>query len=61
MAEMKYAKDGNLDEACRQALDQVEKKRYDGEVQENGIRDILKYGISFYKKRCKVLLAGKSS
>lgn len=61
MVEMKYAEDGNLDEACRKALDQIEKKRYDGEVQENGNRDILKYGISFYKKRCKVLLADKSS
>lgn len=51
---MKYAINGNLDQACERALEQIEEKRYDEELQENGIHKILKYGIACYKKRCRV-------
>lgn len=54
LIEVKYAINGNLDQACERALEQIEEKRYDGELQENGIHKILKYGIACYKKRCRV-------
>lgn len=54
LIEMKYAINGNLDQACERALEQIEEKRYDEELQENGIHKILKYGIACYKKRCRV-------
>lgn len=57
LIELKYANDGNLDQACDRALKQIEGKRYDGELRENGINKILKYGIACYMKRCKVKLA----
>lgn len=53
--ELKYAEDGNLDAACKKALKQIEKKRYGEELEEEGILHILKYGIAFYKKRCRVV------
>lgn len=55
--EVKYAEDGRLEEACKEALEQIESRRYEEELQEEGIRHILKYGIACYKKRCKVFLA----
>lgn len=53
--ELKYAEDGNLDAACKKALKQIEQKRYGEELEEDGILHILKYGIAFYKKRCRVV------
>lgn len=55
--ELKYADDGNLERACEQALKQIEEKKYDEELRENGIDKILKYGIACYMKRCKVKLS----
>ena len=57
LIEVKYANDGNLDQACERALQQIEEKKYDEELQENGVDKILKYGIACYMKRCKVKLA----
>lgn len=54
--ELKYAEDGKLDAACRKALDQIERNRYEEALREEGVSHILKYGISFYKKRCRVML-----
>lgn len=54
--EMKYAQDGNLEAGCREALEQIKKNRYEEILYEEGIEHILKYGIAYYKKRCKVLL-----
>lgn len=56
--EVKYAEDGSLETACREALEQIERKRYEEELLDEGINHILKYGIAFYKKRCRVILAG---
>ena len=58
LIEVKYANDGNLDQACERALQQIEEKKYDEELRENGVDKILKYGIACYMKRCKVKLAG---
>ena len=57
LIEVKYANDGNLDQACERALKQVEDRKYDQELLENGVDKILKYKIACYKKQCKVKLA----
>ena len=54
--EMKYAGDGNLEAACKEALEQIDTKRYEEELSEEGIDHILRYGIACYKKRCRVIL-----
>ena len=54
--EMKYADDGNLDAACKKALEQIEGNHYEEELYDEGMDDILKYGIACYKKRCRVVL-----
>lgn len=60
LIEVKYAGDGNLDVACERALKQVEERKYDEELSENGVDKILKYGIACYMKRCKVKLTEES-
>lgn len=54
--EIKYAEDGNLKKGCSDALRQIEEKRYDAALRKDGIEKIVKYGIAFYKKRCRVVL-----
>lgn len=47
-------------EACSAAYfdsKQVEDRKYDQELLENGVDKILKYKIACYKKQCKVKLA----
>ncbi len=51
--ELKYDRD--LDKACKEALEQIEKRRYEEELREDGMETILKYGIGFYKKTCRVV------
>lgn len=53
--EMKYADDGNLDAACKKALEQIEGNHYEEELYDEGMDEILKYGIACYKKRCRVM------
>ena len=57
--EVKYAHDGDLDAACREALKQIEYTRYEDDLEDDGVENILKYGIACYKKRCRVMLAEK--
>lgn len=57
--EVKYAHDGNLDAACEEALKQIEYTRYEDDLEDDGVENILKYGIACYKKRCRVMLAEK--
>lgn len=53
--ELKYSKTENaLDKECDDALQQIEDKNYDQELREKGYTKILKYGIAFYHKRCRV-------
>lgn len=54
--EIKYAHDGNLEESCKKALEQIVNTHYEEELKNEGIDRILKYGIACYKKRCKVQL-----
>ena len=37
---------------CDDALKQIEEKKYEEELNEEGYEDIIKYGISFYRKDC---------
>ena len=55
--ELKYADDGNLEEACREALVQIEEKKYAEGLKRWRTKKILKYGIAFYEKECMVALA----
>lgn len=53
--EVKYAPSVSaLDKACAEALHQIEEKRYDEKLRNDGRTEILTYGIAFCKKRCKV-------
>ena len=55
--ELKYANDGNLESACREALEQIEEKKYTEDLKRRRMRKIIKYGIAFYEKECIVVLA----
>ena len=54
--EVKYAKDGNLEKGCRDALEQIERMGYGESLLEEGMERVLKYGIACYKKKCMVRL-----
>ena len=53
--EVKYPDNGNLEAGCKDALEQIKRKQYIEQLQDAGMRKILKYGIACYKKQCKVL------
>lgn len=59
IVEVKYAHDGDLDVACREALRQIEHTRYEDGLSDDGVENVLKYGIACYKKRCRAMLAEK--
>lgn len=52
--ELKYADDSNLEKHCIHALEQIESREYAARLIDDGMDEIIKYGIAFYKKRCKV-------
>ena len=54
--ELKYAENGNMDVACEEALQQIEDRDYAAKLKDDGMRDIIKYGIACYKKNCKVVM-----
>ena len=57
IVELKYVRSlHDLDQACERALEQIEDRRYDTELREDGRNDILAYGIAFCRKRCKVVV-----
>ena len=43
-----------LEEKCDEALRQIEERRYDESLREEGYEDILKHGVAFYRKECMV-------
>jgi hypothetical protein len=57
--EVKYAHDGDLDGACKAALKQIKYTKYEDDLSDDGVENILKYGIACYKKRCRVMLVEK--
>ncbi len=52
--EVKYAENGMFDQACADALRQIEKGRYVEALRQDGIEVIHRYGIACYKKSCKI-------
>lgn len=52
--EVKYAEDGDLEEGCKEALKQIRIKEYASRLIEDGVKNIRKYGIACWKKKCKV-------
>ena len=48
--ELKYAENGNMDTACEEALKQIEDRDYTARLRDDGMRNIIKYGIACYKK-----------
>ena len=57
--ELKYSEGGSLVAACEEALKQIEERHYEEQLYDDGMDVILKYGIAFYKKRCRVLASRK--
>lgn len=53
--ELKYAENAGFDKACRKALQQIQDRRYEERLVEDGMKTIYRYGIACYKKRCKVI------
>ena len=52
--ELKYAHDGNLETACAEALKQIRERKYAEGLKLRGMKNIIRYGISFYEKECMV-------
>ena len=53
--ELKVAKNfKEMSDKCDEALNQIEEKQYDAELLEEGYTNIVKYGITFYKKDCMI-------
>ena len=46
-----------MEEKCDEALNQIEEQKYEEALRQEGYRDILKYGVAFYRKECRVKLA----
>ncbi len=55
--EVKYADDGNLEDGCKKALAQIERRHYEEQLREDGMTTILKYGVACFKKRGRIELA----
>lgn len=56
--EVKYAERDMLDKMCAKALEQIEQKQYDARLIDDGMENIVKFGIACYKKHCRVAVAG---
>ncbi|MCD8052457.1 MAG: ATP-binding protein [Lachnospiraceae bacterium] len=54
--EVKYAEKEKFDEACEEALRQIDDNDYAAELREDDMQTILKYGIACYKKKCRVVM-----
>lgn len=62
VVELKYTKDyDEMEQACRAALDQINDRRYQEYLLNDGRKDITLYGIAFCKKRCKAMVSGNCS
>ena len=52
--ELKYAEDGRLETACAKALKQIGERKYAEGLRHRGMNMILKYGMAFREKECRV-------
>lgn len=55
--ELIYANNGNLETACKEALNQIEEKKYEEGLKRRGMKKMIKYGIAFYEKECMAVIA----
>ena len=55
--ELKYAKDGNLEKACREALKQIKERKYTEGLKYRGMKKTMEYGMAFCGKDCMVVKA----
>ena len=59
IVELKYTKNyDEMEQACKAALDQINDRRYQEYLLNDGRKDITLYGIAFCKKRCKAMDSG---
>lgn len=57
IVELKHAKTfSGMDKACEKAIAQIRGRRYDEYLKNDDRHDIMVYGISFCKKKCKVVV-----
>ena len=54
--ELKYANDGDLEAACAEALKQIEEKKYAVGLKRQGMKNVIVYGMAFWKKECMVVM-----
>ena len=54
--ELKYADDGNLEAACKEALKQIEEKKYAEGWKRRSTKKMIKYGIAFCEKECLAVM-----
>ncbi len=54
ISKIKYAHDGDLERAYEAVLKQIEYTKYEEDLEDDGVENILKYGIACYKERCRV-------
>ncbi len=52
--ELKYSETEDMEAACREALQQIEKKDYKSRLIEDGMETIFQYGIACRRKKCQV-------
>ena len=45
-----------METKCREALEQIRSRRHEEELRQEGYHNILKYGVAFYRKECRVML-----
>jgi hypothetical protein len=57
VVEVKYGENKDMDSACKQALEQIEKMNYADILIDDGMNTIYKYGIACYKKQCRIVRA----
>ena len=57
LIELKYADDGNLEMACKEAVEQIEERKYAEGLKRCGMRQVIQYGIAFCGKECLVVMA----
>lgn len=59
IAELKYTKDFKaMEKSCEKALKQIKDRRYQEYLLNDDRQNIMYYGITFCRKRCKVLVEG---
>jgi len=49
-----------MEQDCRKALEQIEDKKYDSWLPEEGYRETIRYGIAFFKKQCRIAVEKKN-